>query len=42
VEVPAAETIRLVAGGCHLGGVGKLRRGGDEERRRMSCGEDTQ
>jgi hypothetical protein len=33
VEVPVAETVRLVAG-LHLGGVGKLRRGGGEEERR--------
>jgi hypothetical protein len=42
MEVPVAKTVRLVAG-LHLGGVGELRRGGDEEeRRRMLCGEDAQ
>jgi hypothetical protein len=42
MEVPTAETVHLVAR-LHLGGVGELRRGGDEkERRRMLCGEDAQ
>jgi hypothetical protein len=42
VEVPTAEAVRLVADGLHLGGVGELRHGGDEERRRMRAlyGED--
>jgi hypothetical protein len=44
VEVLAAEAVHLVAGGLHLIGMGELRRGGDEERRRMRplCGEDAQ
>jgi hypothetical protein len=36
VEVLAAETVRLMAG-LHLGGVGELRRGGDEEERRENA-----
>jgi hypothetical protein len=31
-----------VASGLHLGSMGELRHGGDEERRRMSYGKDAQ